>query len=308
MLEADRQLSLSVSLAYFSYVRAKADLGIAEYTEIFLEEIIDIVVARVAQGEESDIELLLLQLQQLQAQDHVRNVRLMLEEARIDLFLQIGYSDPITSVITTDSLALIPLIDGDGVMVASLEDVLLKSEEPVARAMSMRPDIQAHTHAVAEAEANVAVQRGLLFPASSIMYAQRFPENHTSSDYGLSISLPFLWGSNVGGVREAQARQQQTLAHRLQKEFIIRSEIQEAIAAVNTHAGRLRALLSEHARPLTELGSISYWNYERGEYTLSDVLQIHETHRTVLQITTDVLFDYRINLVKLAIALGIPPA
>ena len=292
---------------YLTFLLAQRNLAAAEDALAHLQETLSVVESRVSSGESAGLELMRLQINLFKSESEVRLLRLTLEQMRTNLLSILGHADLATPVIVIDSLTTAPLSAEDGTPIASIDGVLLSAEALIIRASASRPDLVALMHETTEAQAVINIERGLLWPSTMLIFGRRHHTHEAGSEFALQMSVPLLWGRNKGGVREAEASYDQTVARHEQTLMAMQNEVQQAIQSVNAHADRLRSFDVEYRETLESLHNGMHASYELGEATLSDLLDVHSTIYEVNLLHNSVLFDYNNSLVMLAAALGMPP-
>ncbi len=305
--DVQRLISRLTGEVYLTFLLAQRNLAAAEDALAHLQETLSVVESRVSSGESAGLELMRLQINLFKSESEVRLLRLTLEQMRTNLLSILGHADLATPVIVIDSLTTAPLSAEDGTPIASIDGVLLSAEALIIRASASRPDLVALMHETTEAQAVINIERGLLWPSTMLIFGRRHHTHEAGSEFALQMSVPLLWGRNKGGVREAEASYDQTVARHEQTLMAMQNEVQQAIQSVNAHADRLRSFDVEYRETLESLHNGMHASYELGEATLSDLLDVHSTIYEVNLLHNSVLFDYNNSLVMLAAALGMPP-
>ena len=305
--DARRRISMQTGEVYFTFLLARANLAAAENALTHLQGITTVVESRVREGESAGLELMRLQMEFLKFEDEVHHFALTLEQSQTNLLTILGHADLSAPIHPTDSLTPAPLMANDGTPIASIDGVLVSDEILVAQAIVARPDLLALEYAATEAHALMAIQRGLLRPSTSVSFGRRHHAHEAGTEFSFAVSLPLLWGRNLGGVREAEALYQQIVARQAHARIKVQNELHLAVQAVNTHSERFRGIDVNYREGLENLHEGIHASYELGDATLSDLLDVHRTALEINLLRNSVLFGYRTSLIALATALHVLP-
>ena len=306
--DARRVLHVNVGYAYFALVRAQADHATAMEVLHHIEQVITLVEARISAGEVAGMELRRLNIGRLHASDQVLIAQLALEEARSTLLALLGSVDLRQPLIATDSLAVRPLLDQGGQLIASEDGVRIPLDRLREYALDSRPDLSAAVHARKHAEAGVRLARGLRIPSPTVALGYRRHLGEYAMEFGINIPIPIFGGLDRGGVQIVRAEQQRAATLESKATSNITSELRAAVSAANINAERVRAIKQEHLAAVAQLQALVQASYELGEATLMDLLDVQQEFLSAQQLRNGALYDLRISLIELAGAIGVPMA
>ena len=176
-----------------------------------------------------------------------------------------------------------------------------------ADAASIRPDLRAARLTRERAETEMELQHALRTPNVTVAWGYRRDFGEHAMDFEVSIPIPFFGSLNPGGVQRAVAERRRAKALEKAVSLAVNSELQQAVNAVDISAKRVRYIDQEYLRSSKELIGLIQSSYQLGETALIDFLDVQREFLVTQRVRNQALYNLRINLIELAVAVGIPP-
>ena len=306
--DAQRQLWLHVSEAYFRLAYLEADLAAVEAAESVFGQVLALTRARYEVGEAAGVELRRLEVEMAHISDETLSARLAVSEARVALLGLLGARDMARLVKAVDGLDPVGIHGPDGRLLAGPDGVAVPFETLFSIARNARPDLRTARLEVERASAEAARARAARFPNLTAAWGFRRDFGEPTMDFEIGIPLPLFGGLNAGGMLRATAERSRVVALEAVVETQVRVELHHAADAVRMNqerAGRLETRAVDSARLARDLTQRAY---EIGESALIDFLDSQREFLVTDRLYRSVRFDLRISLVQLAVALGFHPA
>ena len=307
MDEARRLLQLDVSRAYFLVALAQAEQAVAQAALDGLEQMIGLTEVRFDMGETSGAELRRLRVERLRFVNDVFAAELAERNARAELLGLLNMPDLGQEFQAVDSLETPPLRTGS-IAVATAAGVALDVPALRALALAQRPDLRAARLEQTRAQTETRLQRALRTPNVTVGggYQREFGSNAVV--FGLTVPVPLFGSLNPGGTTraDAESRRADALAEATVRQVEV--ELQQAVNAVDIGAERVRYVEQEYLIAARESLDIVQASYGLGAANLIDFLDAQRAFRDTQRVHNQTLYDLRMSLVELAVALGLPPS
>ncbi|MFN4259713.1 MAG: TolC family protein [Gemmataceae bacterium] len=272
-----RERVLEASEAYYDVLETKSLVRLARQNVANLERVEQITRNAVAAGGRPQVELSRVRLDLLQMQQELRDAEAELVKAKAALRALLGQSD-------AD-----PDFDVSGTLDADLTLQPLPPEEAYQLAVRNRPDLQAARWRMAEASANVDVERRNAYPEIKPFagYTRQFqqkvlgqPDAH-SWTFGLEMPLPFF-DRNQGNRAKAVSVLAQSHYEWQSALVELRAEIESVTVEFRTAWANAESVAGEQLRLAQEVRDSLNKAYQAGARPLLDVLdaqrQYNETY------------------------------
>jgi len=273
-----RQRVLEASTAYYEVLEAKALINLARQDVDNLKRLEGITENALAKGGPTQIELSRIRLDRLKSEQGARDAEKSLvgANARLRAILGRSDSDPTFDVSGTleDEPALEPLQD----------------EEALAVAEQNRPDLKSLHLKIAQANANIDLERRKAYPsvAPQLGYTRQyqrsigFPDADSYS-VAMTMSLPLFdrnQGNRVKAVSVAVQNQ-----FELQAALIaLRAEVVQAGQELRTSAANTRAVAGEQLKLARDIRDTINKAHEAGGQPLIDVLDAQRTYQEIYRL------------------------
>jgi len=264
--DQQRQLVLSVRVAFTNMLAAKAALGIAEENLADYRKTVDLSKARLDAGDitRTDFERIDLQLAQFEADDD--SARLNLQQAGAQLQQLFGVDHPS------------PTFDVTGTL--DPPSLTLTMADAENRALAARPDYQAARQSLllAQANARFAIANGTADPTLASEYERSGADN----TFGVSLSIPLrIFDRNQGEKqRTSYEVNSSRLAVTAARNQVV-SDVDQAWLALDT-AQHQAVRYNTHY--LAEAGRVRdnlQFSYRNGNSTLLDYLDALRDYRAI---------------------------
>jgi len=305
--EARRLLRLDVSRAYFRVALAQAEQTVAQTALDELQRVIGLTQARFDMGETSGAELRRLQVERLRFVNDVFAAQLAVRNARAELLGLLNMTDLEQDFLVVDPLDASPLRAG-GVIVATAAGVALDGQALRAQAMAQRPDLRAAQLDQTRAVTETRLQRALRTPNITVGGGYQREFGSDAVVFGFTVPVPLFSSLNPGGVTRAEAERLRTDALAEATVRQVEVELQQAVNAVDISAERVRYVEQEYLVTARESLDIVQASYTLGAATLIDFLDAQRAFRETQRVRNQTLYDLRVSLVELAVALGVSPS
>ena len=266
-IEAQEQISITVTGYFFDLLLAQINLGTAENNLISIQKILKIANLKFDLGKISKNEILQLQLEQLNARKAVGTAKRDMEIATLNLRSYIGQEGD-------DKIALI--------VPENISQMTVTTDKVLAEAFANRSDAIAFMRRVAEAKRDVALahgQTGLTATltanlgtsnsATSIPGVYRSPQNQQLLE--LQFSIPVLdWGRSKAKIKTAEANQQLTEYSVEQDKQTFKQQIVTQVSLFNVMKEQL-TLTAEADSIASEKYKIARERYVLGDLSITDL-------------------------------------
>jgi cobalt-zinc-cadmium efflux system outer membrane protein len=289
-----RRLRLDVTLACIDVMAAKARLDLANDSFKSLEGIVQLNETRLKSGAIPPIELTRSRVAMLQLRSNVKTAELALVTARVRLQTLLGRS-PGQSVDVSDPL-MVPIAP----VVPLLDQIQ-------ARAIAVRPDIQAARLDQARSQADLRLQlaQGKVDYTAGAEYRRQQGINGTGSSVGFFLSVPLpLSNRNQGEIARVSSEQAQA-----QKQIdALQSQVAGEVTGAFREYETARQLIGDIERDLLGLSQeardTTTYVYQAGAGSLLEVLDAQRAFNEIMSTYYDAQADYRRAVSRLASAAG----
>lgn len=306
--EARRQLYLQIGRAYFGLALAHANLVASREMVRDLDRVIALTESRVSAGESAGMDLRRLRVERLHFMDELLAAELDMSTARVTLLSQLGAPGGTLNLDALDPLDSPPLYGPDGDMIASRFGVVASAEALLDYALDVRPDLRATQHALEGAQTEIALQRRMQIPDITVAVGYRRDFGHGGMDFGIEIPIPLFGNVNAGGLQRAVAEHRRAEFQELDSRLAVARELRIAVEAVKFGAQRVSQMAEQFESTVAELSAAVQASYELGEAALIDFLDVQRELAATRQVRNRALYELRVSLLELAVALGLPPA
>jgi cobalt-zinc-cadmium efflux system outer membrane protein len=284
-----REIAARTSLAYWNALVAVRIRDLLRENLSTFQQIVEYHRNRVREGSMPEADLLRVEVARDTLEVQAQNAAVDADRAKITLLRELGM-DGRTDIVLTEPLNRI-------VEVAPID---------VQAALERRPEVALAEQRVAQARANLTLQRANAFPDPSLVAGYKRWSGFDTILFGVQVDLPVFnrnQGRKMAAVSELSAAKSALAAVKLQ----VRNEIESAI---NDYQIR-RRLVMDVPRPMLrralETSRIAQGAYLEGG---ADLLRLLDAERT--RIETEILYNrtlaqYRESVSALRLALGMMP-
>ena len=277
-----RQRVLEATLRYYDLLEAKALETLAEQELENLRRIEEVVARAVATGAAPRLDLQLVQLNRLQAEQNRREAEKNRLIAAAQLRIVLGRSEADALFDVAGDIRDVPCPE------------LPSLEEAYALAVEERPDLAALRLRLQQSEANQRVEQSKARPNITpfLGYTRQFQQKSmampdaSSFGFGMETHLP-LFDRNQGNRLKAMSLTAQS-HYQLQAALVqLRAEVEQSFQELRTAAANARSVAQQQLKLATEVRDSIVKAYEAGGRPLLDVLDAqrnyHETYRLFIR-------------------------
>ncbi len=286
-----RQIDFQVKKTFTDILVAKDALALSEQNLSALDELEKIQRLRAEKGDLSGLELLRIQVQRFAFERDAADARQALRAAKIGLRSLIG-ADKVTD-------------DFDAAGSLELRQSSYTQSELYRRALDTRPDIRAAEAArnKAKADINLAKANAWWDVTPQVEYQRIGPDNTIGFGFGLPLRI---FDRNQGEI--ARTRADALRVDAVRDAVVIRalSEVDTALAAVDTERGKVEALRDTYLPKAKQARETVEFAYRRGGVSLLDYLDAQRTYRETALQYVQALGNYQTAIYLLEAAVGAP--
>ncbi len=286
-----RQIDFQVKKTFTDILVAKDALALSEQNLSALDELEKIQRLRAEKGDLSGLELLRIQVQRFAFERDAADARQALRAAKIGLRSLIG-ADKVTD-------------DFDAAGSLELRQSSYTQSELYRRALDTRPDIRAAEAArnKAKADINLAKANAWWDVTPQVEYQRIGPDNTIGFGFGLPLRI---FDRNQGEI--ARTRADALRVDAVRDAVVIRalSEVDTALAAVDTERGKVEVLRDTYLPKAKQARETVEFAYRRGGVSLLDYLDAQRTYRETALQYLHALGNYQTAIYLLEAAVGAP--
>jgi outer membrane protein, heavy metal efflux system len=287
--DAERSLTFNVSQQFVNVLLAESTLRFAEQDLKSFQQTVDIGEAQYKAGAISEGDFLKIKLQLLQFETDVSAARLARVQALSDLRQLLGYEAVPENFDVIGDLAYQPL--------------QLRVEDLQAKALQLRPDLQAAQLGVTAAESQIRLAQAN--GKQDISGTADYTHTGGLSTASLFFSMPLpIFDRNQGEI--ARTRYALTQAQELQRSASegVMTDVSDAYQAVKSNQEVVQLYTSGYLKQAQDSRDISEYAYHRGAVSLLDYLDAERSYRATQLAYRQALASYMTALEQLKQAVG----
>jgi cobalt-zinc-cadmium efflux system outer membrane protein len=284
LLDAIRQLALSVRLASVDYLLAKENLDLAKANLEVFTRVLNVNQAKVNAGDLAGVELIRTRVARQQVENSVQQAELRLNAARANLRHLLGRkpAEPAPEL-------AVPL---------SEQPVVVLLEEARAQALEQRPDLLAARRDIERSKADARLQQVNARPdlTASLFYHHQYgySDGRTFGTY-FAFPLP-VYNRNQGEILRAQRETEQGGQRVQALENTIATEVGTAWQQYDAALKLLEKVRSSLLPEARQVRDITEFSYSRGEASLLEFLDAQRAYNDAMQSYNDARADYTRSL------------
>jgi len=287
--DAERALIANVTDRFVAALLAKSNYEFAEQLLESYQQTVKISQEQYTAGAMSKADLLKVQLQTLQLQTDVSMARIAKVQALAVLRQYLGFDSVPESFDVAGTLVFEPLP--------------LRLEDLQARALSLRPDLQASKRGVTAADSQVALAKA----NSKQDFNLNFDYTHISSSnlaaFYFNIPLP-MFNRNQGEIARTQYATTQAQFLEKAAEQQVLTEVKNAYEAARSSAEVVRLYDQGYLQQAQQSLDITQFSYQHGAASLLDFLDAERSYRSTELSYRQALAAYMSALEQLRQAVG----
>ena len=289
LADLKRQIVFQVQKTFTDILVARDSVALAEQNLATLDDLEKIQRIRAEKGDLSGLELLRIQVQRFASVRDAADARQALKAGKIGLRALLGADKVAENFDVTGSL--------------EVPEASYTQSQLYRRALDARPDVRAAEAAVdkTKADINLAKANAWWDVTPSVEYQRIGPDN----TIGFGFSLPIkIFDRNQGEITRTRAEALRVSATRDAVTIQALSEVDFALASVQTERGKLDVLRETYLPKAKEARDTVEFAYRRGGMSLLDFLDAQRTYRETALEYLRALGNYRAAVYLLEAAVG----
>ena len=284
-----RQIDFQVKKTFTDILVARDSVTLAEQNLAALDDLEKVQRLRADKGDLSGLELLRIQVQRYSLERDAADARQALKAGKIALRALVGPDKVVEDFDVTGAL--------------DYREASFTQSELYRRALDARPDVRAAEAArdKARADINLAKANAWWDITPQVEYQRIGPDN----TIGLGVGLPVrIFDRNQGEIARTRADALRLDAVRDAVTVQALSEVDTALAAVQTERGKVQALRDTYLPKATQARDTVEFAYRRGGVSLLDYIDAQRTYRETALEYVRALGNYRTAIHLLEAAVG----
>ena len=287
--DAGRVLTANTAQQFIAALLAESNLEFARTALESFQHTVDLSEERFKAGAISKADLLKIQLQQLQFQTDVNNALLAHNQALASLRQLMGF----------DSVPAEYAIAGK----LMHEPVPLQLEDLQARALNLRPDLQAAERGVTSAQSQIALAKANAKQDLDISFNYtRFNQSNLGALY---FNIPLaVFNKNQGEIARTQyALTQSQFQHKAAEQSVL-TDVKTAYEALRRNEDTVLLYDKGYLQQAQQSLDITQFSYQHGAASLLDFLDAERSYRSTEFGYRQALANYMTALEELRLAVG----
>ncbi len=286
--EARLTVVADVKAAFYRLLLAQQDADLAKQNLRTVQELADVVLAKVGTGEASRFEGIKATVEVQKARKEVDRTEnaLVVAQARLDTLTGKGLGSRFT-------------VHGD----FASPRLGLDRQALIARAVERHPLIRRHQKLVEQAASQVAHERAARIPTVSVQGQYHREAGDESLSAGLSVPIP-IWYRRQGEIGMALGAQRRAEAELLRIQNELEQAVTQHVQEVRIALGQIRVFEEGLLRQAKEALDIVQFSFRHGAASLLEVLDAQRVYRQTLIEYAQARADLSIALSRLDRATG----
>jgi outer membrane protein, heavy metal efflux system len=259
-----RQIGFQVKKIFTDILVARESLALAEQNLATLDDLERLQRIRTEKGDLSGLELLRIQVQRFAFERDAADARQALKAGKIALRALVG-ADKVTEEFEVTGTLDVP-------------EASYTQSQLYRRALDARPDVRAAEAARDKAKADIKLARANAWwdITPQVEYQRIGPDNTIGLGFGLPLRV---FDRNQGEISRTQADALRVDALRDAVTVQALSEVDTALAAIQTERGKVQALRDTYLPKAKQARDTVEFAYRRGGVSLLDYLDAQRTYR-----------------------------
>jgi outer membrane protein, heavy metal efflux system len=284
-----RQIGFQVKKAFTDILVARESLALAEQNLATLDDLEKLQRIRSEKGDLSGLELLRIQVQRFGFERDAADARQAFKAGKIALRVLVG-ADKVTEEFDVTGSLDVP-------------EASYTQSQLYRRALDARPDVRAAEAARDKAKADIKLAKANAWwdITPQVEYQRIGPDNTIGFGFGLPLRI---FDRNQGEIARTQADALRVDAVRDAVTVQALSEVDTALAAIQTERGKVQALRDTYLPKAKQARDTVEFAYRRGGVSLLDYLDAQRTYRETALEYVRALGNYRAAVYLLEAAVG----
>jgi cobalt-zinc-cadmium efflux system outer membrane protein len=286
--EARLTVVAEVKVAFYQLLLAQQDADLAKQNLRTVQEVADVVQAKVSTGEAARFEGIKATVEVQKARKEVDRSEnaLVVAQARLDVLTGKALGPGFT--IRGKFASVRPGLDRQAL---------------IARAVERHPVIRRHQKLVEQAASQVMQERASRIPAVSVQGQYHREAGDESLTAGLSVPIP-IWYRRQGEIGMVLGAQRRAEAERLRVQNELEQAVTQHAQEVQTAHGQIRVFEEGLLKQAKEALDIAQFSFQHGTASLLEVLDAQRVYRQTLIEYAQARADLSIALSRLDRATG----
>lgn len=287
--DAERTTVANATQQFVAALLAESNLEFARTALTSFQHTVNISEEQYKAGAISKSDLLKIQLQTLQFQTDVNNALLSQNQALASLRQLMGFDS------VTDSYQLA------GQLV--YEPVTVTVDDLQARALGLRPDLQAAQRSIISAQSQVALAKANAKQDLDVSFNYtRYNQSNLGALY-FNIPLP-IFNKNQGEIARTQYALTQSQFQKTASEQAVLTDVKTAYEALRRNEDTLQLYNKGYLQQAQESLEITQFSYQHGAASLLDFLDAERSYRATEFSYRQALANYMVALEQLRQSVG----
>ncbi len=286
--EARLTVIAEVKVAFYQLLLAQQDADLAKQNLRTVQEVADVVQAKVSTGEAARFEGIKATVEVQKARKEVDRSEnaLVVAQARLDVLTGKALGPGFT--IRGEFASVRPGLDRQAL---------------ITRAVERHPAIRRHQQLVEQAASQVVQERASRIPTVSVQGQYHREAGDESLTAGLSVPIP-IWYRRQGEIGVALGAQRRAEAERLRVQNELEQTVTQHAQEVQTAHGQIRVFEEGLLKQAKEALDIAQFSFRHGTASLLEVLDAQRVYRQTLLEYAQARADLSIALARLDRAIG----
>ncbi len=268
-----RTLTNAVRHSYYSLLLAQKTAAVANDNFERYREILRVNAVRLKVGDIAATDFTRMEVESLKAQADQDQAKTVLNQARADLLLLLGWPENSLEITAVETWAQ-----------AAPEIAKAGQEQLVAQAIERRPDLHAARVRIEQSEKMLTLANRLTIPDVTVnAYYQRDPGNFFTDSGGVGFSVPLpLFYRQEGEISKARVALQTSELAVKQVEQGVRADVMKALSAwqsADTIAQRFETDVVKRIEQLRKAQEIAY---QKGAVGLLDLIDAERNYKAMM--------------------------
>ncbi len=287
--DAERVTTANAAQQFIAALLAESNLEFARSVLASFQHTVNISEEQYKAGAISKADLLKIQLQELQFQTDVNNALLARNQALASLRQLVGF----------DSVPAEYEVAGKLIY----EPVAAKLEDLQARALNLRPDLQAAQRGVTSAQSQIALAKANAKQDLNVSFNYtRFDQSNLGAFY-FNIPLP-VFNKNQGEIARTQYVLTQSQFQQKAAEQSVVTDVKNAYEALRRNEDTVLLYNKGYLQQAQQSLDITLFSYQHGATSLLDFLDAERSYRSTEFGYRQALANYMTALEQLRLAVG----
>lgn len=268
-----RVLTNAVRRSFYNLILAQKTIKVASDNLEHYREILRVNEIRLKVGDVAAVDFIRIEVESLKAQGDQDQARTALDQARAELLLLLGWPENSLEISAVESWPEV-----------APEIALARQDQLIARALELRPDMQAARTRIAQAAKTLTLARRKIIPDVTISaFYDHDAGNYFAHSGGVGISVPIpVFYQQKGEISQARAGLTSAELALRRAEQEIRAEVMKATASwqsADAIARRFETSVVDRIETLRKAQEIAY---QKGAVGVLDLIDAERSYKAIM--------------------------